>query len=67
MCDHFVILGGIDGWLCCLALVLVFGISPILKWLGRKRWFGGDGAFVVGDEVAEADNARLGHYCGVLK
>ena len=38
-------------------------VGSLLERADRKRWFGGGGVFVMGDEFAEADYASLGH-CG---
>jgi hypothetical protein len=46
---------------------LALAISPNFKRVGRKGWIGGSSAFVVVDEVAEADYTSLGHSSGVWK
>lgn len=61
MCDHLIIIGRPYSGLVILGMVFVWDISTMLKWVGRKRGYGGGRADVVGDEIAEADYTRLGH------
>lgn len=69
MCYHVLILDGRYDHVLVLGIVLVSGwdISTILKGVDRERWYGGGRAVVSGDEIAEADYARLGHWCRVSK
>jgi hypothetical protein len=65
--DQFIVSsGGLGGGLSALDVVLVSTISTINQ-MRRKRRIGDDRAFVLGDEVAEADYTSLGHWSGVSR
>jgi hypothetical protein len=67
MCYHVLIVDGGYGHVLVLGVVSGWDISTILKWIDCGRWYGGGKAVVSGDEIAEADYARLGHWYRVSK
>jgi hypothetical protein len=67
MCDEFIVCGG-GGLRRGLSRldVLAIAVSAVNQ-VCRKRGVGGGMAFVLGDEVAEADYTSLGHWSVVSK